>query len=45
MKKIILAGFGYLGKFIEQQADLTKKKSCINFLGTQTNIVMVLAIM
>ncbi|GIS46468.1 MAG: hypothetical protein Ct9H90mP18_08000 [Gammaproteobacteria bacterium] len=27
MKKIILAGFGYLGKFIEQQADFNEKKS------------------
>ena len=26
MKKIILAGFGYLGKFIEQQADFNEKK-------------------
>ena len=26
MKKIILAGFGYLGKFIEQQADFNYKK-------------------
>ncbi len=26
MKKIILAGFGYLGKFIEQQADFNNKK-------------------
>ena len=26
MKKIILAGFGYLGKFIEQQGDFNEKK-------------------
>ena len=34
MKKIILAGFGYLGKFIEQQQILTKKV-LYKLLGTQ----------